>query len=105
MNCTVFFFVALLNHRHYKHDENDNRENECHIGANPTGEANAFFTAVDFFFKVLPSPAVTTGAKEHVHQSTNGEEQVGDDEVLQIHKGFSKHGYVAPNVRTEYAGE
>ncbi len=84
------------------HDEDDEHQKGQHIaeiGTEPGGEADAL-AGVRLGQEVVPAPAVLGDAEEQVHQAAQGEQVVGEDEVLQVHD----HGAVAQGIEAATTG-
>ena len=86
-------------------EQDDEGDYDGDVASYPFGEFGAF-SGVGFFQEVFPAPAVTCSTEEYIHQASQREQVVADEEVLQIEDGcsFSEGSESAQHVIPEHAG-
>lgn len=90
---------------HHKNKQHNQRQNIAHIEPCPLWEPNAF-AGVGFGDEVIPAPAVAAGTEEQVYQASQGQQVVGDKEVLQVldSAAGTQGSDAAPDIEAQHAG-
>ena len=106
-SCIVFYSLfKFLIIAHNKNEQDDQRQNIGNVNARPGGEFYAL-AGVGFCQEVFPAPAVSAGTEQQIDHAAQGQEVVGNNEVLEIlNRGASAHRLeTGPDVEAEYAGQ
>ena len=100
---SLFKFLIIA---HNKNEQDDQRQNIGNVNARPGGEFYAL-AGVGFCQEVFPAPAVSAGTEQQIDHAAQGQEVVGNNEVLEIlNRGASAHRLeTGPDVEAEYAGQ
>ena len=96
-------FSLKLQDGHDQNDQNDDRQNEGHVAAQPFGEFQAL-ARVHLAVEIVPAPTVPGDTEEHIEQTSDGQQQVGNGEIFQIHEVFAEDQDITPNVQAEDTG-
>lgn len=104
--CPASSASEFLNIAHHKDEQDDQRQADAEIITGPGREFDTL-SGVRFSQEIFPAPAVAAGTEEQIADTSQRQQVIGYDKVLQILNGasFSQRSKSAPEIKAQHAGK